>query len=202
MRNRDATRKALSKPAAFVMLIEGLTLKTELTAERLRELLHYDPETGLFSWLVHRRRHKAGAIAGCIRNDGYCRITIDGIGYFAHRIAWLYAYREAPSAQIDHIDGDRANNAISNLRQASNSENCQNRAIRSDSSTGMPGVGWQKKHGKYQAKIGINGKRHSLGLFDTAKDANEAYLKAKSQLHNFQPAHRATNHQRQAESHT
>lgn len=173
------------------MLTKGLTLKTELTAARLRELLHYDPETGAFRWLIDRRRTKAGDIAGSRRRDGYVSISCAGSSYVAHRLAWLYMHGSWPELDVDHKDGDRANNAFDNLRQASDSQNAQNRAVRIDSSSGIPGVGWHKGKGRWQAKIGVNGRRIFLGSFRTAEEACAAYMQAKERLHSFQPLHRS-----------
>lgn len=86
-----------------------------LTVERLRELLDYDPETGVFRWKEPRRKCRVGEVAGSLRKDGYVKIQVDGRFYQAHRLAWLCVYGVWPSA-IDHIDGNRANNAIANLR--------------------------------------------------------------------------------------
>lgn len=173
------------------MLIKGLALNTELTAARLRELLHYEPQTGAFTWNVPPRNAKAGDIAGGVRRDGYVSIRCDGASYVAHRLAWLYVTGEWPGQDIDHRDGVRSNNAFGNLREASDSENAQNRAIRSDNSSGFPGVCRHKGKGGWQAKIGINGRRLYLGLFETPEEAHAAYLRAKEQLHTFQPVHRS-----------
>ncbi len=173
------------------MLLKGLALKTELTAARLRELLYYEPKTGVFTWKVPPRNAKAGDIAGGVRRDGYVSIRCSGASYVAHRLAWLYMKGDWPAQDIDHRDGNRANNAFDNLREASDSENAQNRAIRSDNASGFPGVGWHKGKGGWQAKIGINGRRLFLGLFETPDEAHEAYLRAKERLHTFQPVHRS-----------
>lgn len=188
--DRDAPRRALSKPAAFVVLRKGLALKTELTAERLRELLHYDPETGFFTWTQDNGRHRAGERAEHKTAQDYRGITIDGTSYLAHRLAWLYALGDWPSLDVDHRDGNRANNSFLNLREASDSENAQNRAIRSDNSSGFPGVSWHKRAQAWQSKIGINGRRMFLGIFETPEEASAAYLLAKERHHSFQPFHR------------
>lgn len=159
-------------------------MEPELTAARLRELLHYDPETGIFTW------NATSDVAGSVRRDGYVTFRCEGAPYVAHRLAWLYMQGEWPTLNIDHRDGNRANNAFTNLRQATHCHNAQNRVIRSDNSSGFPGVGWHKSKGAWQAKIGINGRRLFLGNFATREDACAAYLRAKELHHEFQPSHR------------
>lgn len=158
--------------------------KTELTAERLRELLHYDPATGLFTWLANiGSRGRAGAVAGwnCL---GYRCITIDTIKHRAHRLAWLYTYGILPSAEIDHINGIRCDNRISNLREASPSTNRQNSlTARAHSKTGVIGVSLDQRDGRYYARIYANGKRRALGGFESIEEARHAYLDAKRLLH-------------------
>jgi hypothetical protein len=159
--------------------------RPELTAEKLRELLHYDPESGLFTRIVQRGyRFKSGEIAGRVNGRGYSDITISGRIFPAHRLVWLYFYGAWPTGEIDHIDGDRLNNRIKNLRDVSRSVNQQNqRLARSDNkSTGLLGV--TRRHDKgFQVQIGINGRRRYIGTYATAELAHNAYLVAKRQLH-------------------
>lgn len=166
------------------MLDKGLTLKPELTAARLRELLHYDPETGLF-----KRRHgrRAGAIAGS-RNPshGYIIVRVDGREYRAHRLAWLYVNGCWPVEQVDHRDGDRQNNAFSNLRECNNAENSQNRRRRSDNASGFVGVTWDRQVCRWRSQIKKAGRNVCLGFFDDPARAHSAYLHAKASLHEFQ----------------
>ena len=97
------------------------------TQSQVKELFHYDPETGHLIWLVDRRAHKvAGKIAGYLNNEGYLRIRIDGKGYQAHRLIWLYVNGAWPVNEIDHVNGVRNDNRISNLREVTNSQNLQN----------------------------------------------------------------------------
>lgn len=154
-----------------------------LTADRLREVLRYDPETGVFTWLVCMSNARSGAVAGGVRADGYWRIGVDKIVYLAHRLAWLYVNGEWPSNQIDHIDGSRSNNRINNLRDVSNDVNQQNRRwARSDNiSSGLIGVGM--KRGKWRARIQVGGVLRQIGTFDTPEEAHAAYLDAKRRLH-------------------
>ena len=161
-----------------------------LSQSRLKEVLNYDPVTGEFIWNVSlSNRQRAGASAGGVSGStGYHRITVNGSTYLSHRLAWLYVYGEWPEDQLDHINGNRADNRIANLRQATNSANQQNIAMRSHNSTGFTGV-W-KRFNKYMAEIRHEGKRYKLGSYDSAEDAYESYLMAKETLHTFQPTPR------------
>lgn len=154
-----------------------------ITAERLRELVHYCPETGIFTHLQSRGCKKAGMQAGCLLPSGYVSIMVDGFRTMAHRFAWLYMTGSWPSAEIDHIDGNKSNNSFSNLRDVSRSVNTQNqnRAKRS-SKTGYLGVRFCGKD-KFTAAITLDGKTKYLGVFKDPKDAHAAYLKAKRIMH-------------------
>jgi hypothetical protein len=190
--DRDAPRRALSKPAAFVVLCKGLALKKQLTAERLRELLHYDPETGIFTRKISitlSKQFKAGDVAGGIdKSLGYIVISVENARYRAHRLAWFYVYGVWPVHGVDHINGIRNDNRLSNLREANKSQNGQNvHKCRSSSSSGVLGVTQIKKTGRWQATITIDGKVKYLGRFLTSEDARTAYLSAKARLHPFAP---------------
>jgi hypothetical protein len=105
--------------------------------------------------------------------------------YRAHRIIWMMFNGNLPKEQLDHIDGDRANNRIENLRECSNTENQQNRKLNKDNKTGFTGVTIWKT--KFKAEIRLNKKGYYLGLFDTAEEAHKAYLNKKAELHTFNP---------------
>lgn len=158
--------------------------KPELTADQLREVLIYDAETGVFTWRNASRRCVVGAVAGSMHGAGYRQIRLLGRLHLSHRLAWLYVYGEWPVNQIDHINGERTDNRIANLRQATNAENCQNVRAHSDG-CGLIGVTWSKSKRKWVSGIGINGTRKYLGYFDTAQAAHERYLEAKSIVHPF-----------------
>ena len=159
--------------------------KQELTAERLREVLNYDAETGIFTWLARTRNRVAvGDVAGSPDRYGYLRIKIDGRIHSAHRLAWLYVHGEWPKDQLDHINGIRTDNRITNLREATNAENGHNRRKpHSNNTTGYLGV--KRDRGRFQALIRLDGKQRYLGLFDTPEAAHAAYLEAKRRLHPF-----------------
>jgi hypothetical protein len=146
----------------------------ELTAERLRELLHYDPETGEFVWRVRRGGcAKNGAVAGKITHFGYRHIGIDGLRYYAHRLAWLYMTDAGPKADIDHINLDKGDNRWVNLRHATRSQNHMNRNAYSNNRSGFKRVDWHR--GKWRATIRIKGKQVTLGLFDRPDHAANVY---------------------------
>lgn len=157
------------------------TLETAvLTYTRLKELLHYDPSTGHFKWRVQRRGAvKPGDTAGRLEGKGYIQIGIDGTRYQAHRLAWFYTFNVMPSGVIDHINGIRTDNRISNLRDVSFSENLQNfRNPRKGTASGLLGV--SKKGERWVATICRNLKVYRLGTYNTAEEAHQAYLAAKS----------------------
>lgn len=160
-----------------------------LTADRLRDTMTYSPEDGHFRWAGEcgPGRPGAGCVAGWIDTKGYRRIKVDGRKYAAHRLVWLYCYGRWPSNQIDHINGIRDDNRLSNLRDATQFENMQNqrRAQSHNLSSGLLGVSWNKDRGKWQSNIWANGKKHYLGRFKTAEEAHARYLAAKAQLHPF-----------------
>lgn len=152
----------------------------KLTAERLREVLHYEPQTGVFIWIAPiNNRIKVGNKAGSGSN-GYINISIDGEIYGAHRLAWLYMTGGWPAHQIDHADGNRSNNAFSNLREATVSQNHQNIGITAANRTGLKGVSLHKKTGKWRARIAIEKKGKTIGYFDTKEEAHAAYCEAAS----------------------
>jgi|694.fasta_scaffold07589_25 hypothetical protein len=153
-----------------------------LTQAQLKELLHYDTETGLFTWLTSKRNSvKAGSIAGCKKENGYILIKIHNKRYKAHRLAFLYVYGRFPEKQIDHINRIRSDNRICNLREATNQQNLWNQSIRKDNTSGYIGVSMFRK--KYVAQITVDSKLIHIGTFATAEKAGQAYLAAKSVYH-------------------
>lgn len=164
---------------------------SKLTVERLRELLHYDPDTGIFTWVERvSRRGPIGHIAGSKTMFGYCNITINFTHFMAHRLAWLYVHGEWPKHYIDHINGDRFDNRFCNLREATRSENGQNRCLSKNSTSGFMGVTFCPVGGNWVSHICINKKLKHLGYFDTPELAHEAYKQAKAELHTFNPVSR------------
>lgn len=157
--------------------------KELLTQARLKELLHYDPETGVLKWIAPPLRHPnlMGKEAGSLW-DGYRVVMISRQHYNAHRLAWLYVYGEWPKKHIDHINGIRDDNRICNLRDVSCAENAQN--IRQPSKNNKAGhLGVQKVCQKYRGQIVVGGVRKHLGTFETIELARAAYWEAKKALH-------------------
>lgn len=154
-----------------------------VTVERVKELLAYDPETGIFTWRVKRNnKTPAGMAAGTQSTFGHVQLRVDFKSLLAHRAAWAVTYGEWPTTDIDHINGDPADNRISNLRMVSRGHNLQNqRKGHSDGTSGYLGVSVRKN--KWQAKIMSGGVRYGLGNFDTPELASAAYLEAKRKLH-------------------
>jgi len=151
----------------------------ELTAERLRELLDYDPDTGKF---YRRTRHggtRVGRETGTVStSDGYIRISVDNKRLKAHRLAWLHVHGEWP-VEIDHINMVRADNRLCNLRNATRCENSYNRTVqKNNKSSGVKGVTWIAKRRKWLAQIGYSRKNKNLGYFDNLEDAARAYREA------------------------
>ena len=159
-----------------------------LTLERLREVLLYNPDDGVFTRRIRvARRSREGEVAGYVNSNGYVCLSIDGKTYKAHRLAWMYVHGSFPARHIDHIDGDRTNNRIGNLRDVSRSTNMQNQRRPHESTlTGVLGVTMDRREGckrPYQAQIVVGGKRRHIGCFDSKEAAHQAYLVAKRRLH-------------------
>ena len=146
--------------------------RPELTAEYLRSILSYDPETGIFTRKVRTStRVKVGDVAGSADGIGYLRIRLQSRKYKAHRLAWLYTYGEWPKDQIDHINRNRSDNRIANLREVTNKQNGQNRSKPSSNTSGYQGVHWNKQSSKWQVKIKHNCKDIHLGYFAYLEEA-------------------------------
>lgn len=158
---------------------------SNLTADQLRNLLHYDPDTGIFTRRQASGTAKAGDVAGWIEPHGYRKISIAGRKHYAHRCAVLYMTGAWPDKHIDHIDGNPLNNSYSNLRCVSQQINTQNlRGPRSDNKTGVLGVRYHRAAKKFMAEIkDADGMRHYLGLHKTKDQAEAAYLDAKRKIH-------------------
>lgn len=149
-----------------------------LTVKALRELLNYDPKTGVFTYKVKRRYqiHNVGDVAGSVREGRYLVIKINNFAFYAHRLAWLYINGVWPEEMIDHINGNKLDNRFSNLRLATRSQNASNTSRRRTNSSGYKGV--VKYKNKWKAQITHKQKVHYLGLYDTKEEAHEAYIKA------------------------
>lgn len=150
---------------------------SDLTQERLKALLDYNQETGIFRWKIARPRIHVGMQAGSVTPEGYVRITIDGHRFMGHTLAWLYMTGEYVARGIDHRDTVRSHNKWLNLRRASQSQNNMNMRVRSDNALGVKCV--RKKKGAiskpFYASITIEGKQRQLGYCSTIEEAAETY---------------------------
>lgn len=153
--------------------------KNDLTQERLKSLLSYDPDTGIFRWINSPTNCvKAGQVAGTPNLNGYVRIIIDKKKYYAHRLAWLYVEGKWPKDQIDHINGNRSDNRIANLREVNQKQNSENVLSRTNNTSGERGVVWLKEKKKWRVQIRHNYKSLYFGNY---KNFDEAVLVAKKE---------------------
>jgi hypothetical protein len=160
-----------------------------LTAEKLREMMIYLPETGEFH---HRKVRKgisdvsraAGSVLQGHRGKLYIRISVNGKRHLAHRLAWLYSYGEFPiDKEIDHINGDGCDNRLINLRLVDHAQNKYNAKLNLNNVSGIKGVSYSKRHRRWRADIRADGKSYYLGTFSTKEEAARARLDAEVQLH-------------------
>lgn len=155
-----------------------------LTLERAKELLQYDAITGILTWRKSvNSRSIPGAVAGSQSNRGYHRIKIDGERYQAHRVAWLLYHGAWPTAQIDHVDNNRSNNAIANLRDCSGSQNQHNQPVRRANRSGIKGVSWCTTKEKWHVQARTSGAIHQGGYFSSLEDAGRAATELRNRLH-------------------
>lgn len=168
----------------------------ELTQARVRALFNYDEETGLLFWREREREdfaterawkyfntRFAGNVAGAIvhrRSGPYRVVCIDNVKYWQHRVVWLYAHGAWPRQYIDHKNLDGADNRLSNLREASHTQNLANCPKREGTLMEFKGVARVRQSGRYAARIRANGKLIHLGCFDTPEEAHAAYCRAAS----------------------
>lgn len=155
----------------------------DITLEYLREILDYNSDMGFFIWKKGKPKSrgrytkKVGRVAGWDCN-GYKCITINNRDYYLHRLAWFYMTGKWPLHDIDHIDLNKKNNRWNNLREATHIQNCRNRFINKNNTSGFKGVSWSKRHEKWEANIHINYKKKFLGYYKTAELAHAAYCEA------------------------
>lgn len=150
-------------------------------------MLSYNEGTGEFSWRNPPTKNlKVGSPAGGLSQWGYLKIGLKGKLYYAHRLAWLYVNGEFPAETIDHINNNKTDNRICNLRAVSNGDNQKNKPIKSQRKGRLPGASYikgGKRIKRWAASICADGKKICLGIYGTEKEANSAYLKAKTELH-------------------
>jgi hypothetical protein len=158
----------------------------QLTQSRVKEMFDYNEETGVLTWRRQNGHKKAGALAGSMeKKTGYMRVTLDRRQHTTHRVIWLYVHGKHPEHEIDHINGNRADNRICNLREATHAQNCQNRRKSCGKTSGFIGVKWNKARKVWSAAVFTNGKELYLGAFASAEAAYQAYVDAKRKLHPF-----------------
>lgn len=157
-----------------------------LSHEYLTKVLEYEPESGVFIWKIRASQAvKPGDIAGSVNKNGYLFIKVGKYIYRAHRLAWFYFYGQWPpieNYQIDHIDGNRLNNSIKNLRLASNAKNARNHKLYSHNTSGVSGVHFAEASNKWKATIRYNGRNIHLGYYASFEDAVNARIVAEKEL--------------------
>lgn len=181
----STSRLAASGEDAQPSTCTATTTAARRLLERLRPILAYDPETGIFTWRVTcGGRAKVGSVAGGKDAYGYMRIGVFGVRYKSHRLAWLFTYGDWPPDQIDHVNCEPGDNRLANLRAATQIQNSQNRR-RQQGANPFLGVCWHKQTGSWSAQIKANGRKKHLGSHATPEAAHAAYLEAKRALHPF-----------------
>ena len=167
-------------------------MPSTLTHQELATLFDYEPATGRLVWRKRAGDDRitkmwntrfAGTEANHQITSGHHQAHVNKKSYLVHRIAWAIYYGEWPKGNIDHIDRNPANNAISNLRIASRSQNGTNSRVRANNTSGYKGVSWYTNQKKWIARITVDGKRWSIGYFDSAEDAGGAYAIAAQRFH-------------------
>lgn len=149
------------------------------------DTINYDAGRGAFAWAVSRPGCTKGSPAGYVNVNGYLVIKLGRQAYQAHRLAWFLVHGAWPAGEIDHINGNRLDNRLCNLRVVNHSQNMQNKreAMANNKSCGLLGVTWNKQHKRWQSKLMVNKKAHHVGYFETPELAHAAYVALKRQLH-------------------
>lgn len=162
--------------------------RKKLSAEYVRSILDYDPKTGHLHWRPRNtfsigwNTRWVGAVAGFLVK-GHLQIQIDGANYYAHRLAWLHFYGTWPLEQIDHINRDRRDNRINNLRLANHAENCRNKGMQRNNTSGYTGVSFEHQRGLWRARITRDKKALFDAFFETAEEASVAREAALESVH-------------------
>lgn len=161
-----------------------------ITQKYLKSRLSYNPASGDFHWRKLFHKGRENNVAGSENNEGYVHIRLLGMSYKAHRLVWLYVYGYIPAGEIDHINGNKLDNRLANLRVVNHEENCKNQKLASNNNTGIMGVGWHKNSNKWRARITVNGRNVALGHHNSFFDACCA-RKSAERLHGFHRNHGA-----------
>jgi hypothetical protein len=148
-------------------------------------LLSYCPISGEFRWAAHYGGHSPGDVAGWSHSNGYLVVSIFGVKAYAHRLSFAFQTGSFPAGVVDHINGDRKDNRISNLRDVSHRVNAENRIspINQHSASGLLGVHWSSQKGRWSAQIKSFGRKKHLGFFDDKQEAQRVYIESKRALH-------------------
>lgn len=159
-------------------------MKLPIAPEALKASLNYDSETGNLYRISNRQGgFKIGALAGYKHHSGYIYIKVNGKTYAAHRLAWLFHYGEIPDGEIDHINCNKSDNRIINLRLSDRKGNVCNVGLRKDNTSGVKGVSWHRECGKWVAYVRHNGRKIYVGLFSELSDAADAVSEMRKSLH-------------------
>ncbi len=161
----------------------------DLTQEKLKTVLHYNADTGEFTWLQRSKGRRKNGVAGWQSGKGYIAITLDYKKYRAHRLAWFWVHGEWPADEIDHINGIRDDNRLANLRSVTKSENARNKRRYKKNKSGANGVSWYKPTGKWVAYLGLGGKRIHLGHFECKATAGYVAKHFRAKLGAYGPNH-------------
>lgn len=179
-------RSEFSKPTKR----EALRPDTPIKGKPLKDWLSYDPSTGMFTTRRSYGGFRAGDRVGGRKSDGYRTITFDGVTYQEHHLAWFFATGSWPTDEIDHISHARDDNRLENLREASTAENCKNKSLMKNNTSGVAGVYWAPRQKRWKASIHVNRKNLHLGYFASIEDATAARRQAQS-THGYHPNHGA-----------
>ena len=169
--------KSSNKTYHFCTHFGIIPFMTNLTRDNLLQDIHYDPDTGVMTWVSAKAYYAQvrGKNAGTVGVNGYIHIKYKRKTLLGHQLAWFIHYRIWPDHYIDHINGDRSDNRIQNLREATAAQNMWNSRAKATNTSGYKGVHWFRKTGKWRAAITVNRKFHSLGLYSDKEDAKAAY---------------------------
>lgn len=154
-----------------------------MSLDGIRESLHYNPETGEFTWLQDRSNVKAGSVAGCVSTDsGYTLIRFAKKIYRAHRLAFYFMTGRFPEF-VDHKDNIRTNNTWANLRECTRGQNRFNSGMRKNNTSGVKGVSWSSRGGNWVARVAKSGKVRHVGYFDDIELAELVVQEAREAMH-------------------
>jgi hypothetical protein len=150
--------------------------------EDIGDYVRYDGKN--LYWTVDRKPYKSlGKISGSVSENGYMRLMFRGKKYLSHRVIWFLVNKEQPPEYLDHINNDRLDNRIENLRAVSSKQNTYNTVLNIKNTSGVKGVSWHKHTGKWQARMRINDKEQYLGIFDNIEDAERVMKETREKIH-------------------